>query len=237
MAGYFRSLAERSFGQSPVLHPALTLADPGWSRPLVREDADAIDIVDVERFPTSLPSSGPSDHPMRHAHSPRTSQSKERDFATPATPPVHDADALPRARVAVRAAPTAPSESSGERVSGPTAAAMSRRIASEPDEAVAPPRNAAHVNLEHAEIKATSAGPPRLEPRRDVRRPFKERSMTTRGATSSAADRHDPPDVHIHIGRIELTAVTAPPSPPKRPPGRTPMSLDEYLDRRSRKPR
>ena len=44
------------------------------------------------------------------------------------------------------------------------------------------------------------------------------------------------PDVHIHIGRIELTAVT-PPAAPRRVPkqARTPMPLDEYLQRRSGK--
>ena len=42
------------------------------------------------------------------------------------------------------------------------------------------------------------------------------------------------PDVHIHIGRIELTAVTAP--PPRRERAAAPnntMSLDEYLRRRN----
>ena len=44
------------------------------------------------------------------------------------------------------------------------------------------------------------------------------------------------PEVHIHIGRIELTAVTPPPAG-KRESAATkkPMSLDEYLQRQSRK--
>jgi hypothetical protein len=39
--------------------------------------------------------------------------------------------------------------------------------------------------------------------------------------------------VHIHIGRVELTAI-APPAPVRREPANTkkPMSLDEYLRRR-----
>ena len=40
-------------------------------------------------------------------------------------------------------------------------------------------------------------------------------------------------EVHVHIGRIEVTAVhEAAPERPKRPPARGPMSLDEYLTRR-----
>jgi hypothetical protein len=48
---------------------------------------------------------------------------------------------------------------------------------------------------------------------------------------------HTTPDVHIHIGRVELTAVTAP-APARRatvPQAKQPMSLDEYLQQRKRK--
>jgi hypothetical protein len=73
---------------------------------------------------------------------------------------------------------------------------------------------------------------------------------TTRIATRSARSRPagDPaqpraaappaPDVHIHIGRVELTAVTAA-APPRRESAvnvNKPMSLEEYLRRRSRRP-
>jgi hypothetical protein len=46
-------------------------------------------------------------------------------------------------------------------------------------------------------------------------------------------DESETTEVHVHIGRIEVTAVhEAPPDKPKRPPVRGPMSLDEYLTRR-----
>jgi hypothetical protein len=43
------------------------------------------------------------------------------------------------------------------------------------------------------------------------------------------------PDVHIHIGRLELTALTAAPAPRRErsAPAHRPMSLDEYLRRRN----
>jgi hypothetical protein len=41
-------------------------------------------------------------------------------------------------------------------------------------------------------------------------------------------------EIHIHIGRIEVTAVQEPaaPAPRRKPKGREPMSLDDYLAKR-----
>jgi hypothetical protein len=44
---------------------------------------------------------------------------------------------------------------------------------------------------------------------------------------------HYTPDVHIHIGRVELTALT-PPAPPRREPAAKRGSLDDYLRRSNR---
>jgi hypothetical protein len=45
-----------------------------------------------------------------------------------------------------------------------------------------------------------------------------------------------PNEVHVHIGRIEVTAVHEPATakPKARAPGRQPMSLENYLARRDR---
>jgi hypothetical protein len=54
----------------------------------------------------------------------------------------------------------------------------------------------------------------------------------------SRSDAEPPaPEVHIHIGRIELTAAAAPPAAKKPREARTrrAMSLDEYLQQRSRR--
>jgi hypothetical protein len=59
-----------------------------------------------------------------------------------------------------------------------------------------------------------------------------------RGRKDERVRDSSPAEVHIHIGRIELTAV-APPAPPRRQstPGKPAMSLDEYLQRRERRAR
>lgn len=49
----------------------------------------------------------------------------------------------------------------------------------------------------------------------------------------SPARESETTEVHVHIGRIEVTAVQeAQPATPKRPAARGPMSLEEYLNRR-----
>jgi hypothetical protein len=50
-------------------------------------------------------------------------------------------------------------------------------------------------------------------------------------------EEHAAADVHIHINRVELTAVTAPAPSPRASASRPnkPMSLDQYLQQRKRK--
>jgi hypothetical protein len=47
-----------------------------------------------------------------------------------------------------------------------------------------------------------------------------------------AAESAAPNEVHVHIGRIEVTALAPAAAPAKRPAARQPMSLDDYLARR-----
>jgi hypothetical protein len=57
----------------------------------------------------------------------------------------------------------------------------------------------------------------------------------SRGNTASTqGSRHETPEVHVHIGRIEVTAMHPASTTGKRPsePVQKPMSLDEYLGKR-----
>jgi hypothetical protein len=64
-------------------------------------------------------------------------------------------------------------------------------------------------------------------------------SLPARAAVSARAAAGEPPapvpDVHIHIGRLELTALTAAPAPRRErtTQAHKPMSLDDYLRRRN----
>jgi hypothetical protein len=80
---------------------------------------------------------------------------------------------------------------------------------------------------EHRSPLASRDGRERLAPLRPPPRAERER----RAEILAPA-----PDVHIHIGRVELTAL-APPVPSRRETAsaaRKPMSLDEYLRKRNR---
>ncbi|QID17622.1 hypothetical protein G3580_08175 [Nitrogeniibacter mangrovi] len=75
-------------------------------------------------------------------------------------------------------------------------------------------------------------GPAPLLPRRQARTRPSPPSTPNRQAAEPPAE---PNEVHVHIGRIEVTAVqeaAAPKARPKR--GQAPMSLDDYLARRRR---
>jgi hypothetical protein len=99
----------------------------------------------------------------------------------------------------------------------------------------------------HAE-RAVSAragrdGPPRTEgARRDGARVVTREAPAIAMPRAPAADAarhpaseaaHHTPDVHIHIGRVQLTALT-PPAPPRREPAVKRGSLDDYLRRSNR---
>lgn len=70
----------------------------------------------------------------------------------------------------------------------------------------------------------------------DALRPTSIRTNPQHDRRTQVADAQAAPEVHIHIGRIELTAV-APSRPARRESAATrkPMSLDEYLQHRNRK--
>ena len=60
--------------------------------------------------------------------------------------------------------------------------------------------------------------------------PFSQQPQHRAGpATSRRADRADDGDVEIHIGRIEVTAVSAPPAAPVAKAARKAINLSEYL--------
>lgn len=80
---------------------------------------------------------------------------------------------------------------------------------------------------------------PAPEGRRDANVP--SRTPASQAARLDVARRREPeaavapavPDVHIHIGRVELTALQPPPPrPAPRREEKKPMSLDEYLKQR-----
>ena len=101
-----------------------------------------------------------------------------------------------------------------------------------PHEAAASARPATHFD-DPAPLMPRTARPAPLAP---VAQPSARRFLPSQGASSAnAANGDDSTEVHIHIGRIDVTAVQEAPSPRRRaaaaPP---PMSLEGYLAQRGR---
>ncbi len=119
--------------------------------------------------------------------------------------------------------------------------------AGEPARAAAdrPQARAAARNLEHPD--ETERTPPHAARAATPLRPTPLRPAPLRPASPARphaplridsrvdADTQPAPEVHIHIGRIELTAAPTQVEKPRKPATRKAMSLDEYLQQRSRR--
>ena len=233
MAGYFRQLADRVLDPVPALHP-LTIA----SEAQVREPY-------VEDVPTSIRhGADPSGIAARHVVDPAPAwASRDASTVSPAS--------------ATESMLGQPSDTScaGEAMHRTTMPQL-------PDESPTPPvlhgflppsptnthkrapliaRDGLSARAEP--IATVSPRPPSMKqapsPWRappDVFRPAPIRTNPQHGRRTQAADAQAAPEVHIHIGRIELTAI-APSKPARRESvaDKKPMSLDEYLQHRNRK--
>jgi hypothetical protein len=111
--------------------------------------------------------------------------------------------------------------------------------------APAPPDNIRPPQQPRPTVKRSASAP--AQERKQASRPEATTRVPTRIAGGNPVSRRSwpeserlsataapAPDVHIHIGRVELSAIAAP-APPRREPAsaKQPMSLDEYLRRRN----
>jgi len=233
---------------SAFLHrlAAQALGRPAALRPLRR----------VRLAPTSLPPA--LDEPkeslseVTEPHWPHDS-----DAASPV------AAARPAGDTAQAVAPAPESSGATTPMNQPAPIRSARVRSTEPGGAIARPiaaRPTAPVMQSHSsaapeapEIAAASEEPPRaptardaeLAPRRAPSVPVRRSAPDVRAAPAPlieralrAVERARSPDVHIHIGRVELTAL-APPAEARRAPaaaGKSRTSLDEYLGRRNGRP-
>jgi hypothetical protein len=87
--------------------------------------------------------------------------------------------------------------------------------------------------------EASRAEPRLPSPLLDLQRPqptLAARPVVRVEGTAAAVREAEPTEVHVHIGRIEITAEKAPvPARPKPKAARSPMELGDYLAKRQRR--
>jgi hypothetical protein len=120
-------------------------------------------------------------------------------------------------------------------VSEPVAASAPRTQNNQAEESGPP------AKLRYQPLVSTGTSSPESTPVRrngsDRLIPEIPKEAKSRLFSSTGSQRSEPDEIQIHIGRIEVTAVTQAAPRPAPPPARKSISLDEYLQRGERRPR
>lgn len=195
------------------------------------------------------PAEAPAAMPMTTRHGRLAPLANAHSDDIPAGAVSHDALAPRQQRSAASAQPDAPAERRFARQTVLEHANRPSEQADRPSEQADPSTADDRARIFQREERARAEDAPQPEFSGHVRPapqlPAAPR-MTTRlvrnrfiDLTQSRLEGASPaPDVHIHIGRVELTAI-APATPPRREStanAKKPMSLEEYLRRRSGRP-
>jgi hypothetical protein len=231
MARYLRQLAEQAIRPPNALRSAAAAAfAPEPPAPADEADPVATPALATEPRtaeawvlnPRSLPTVAVWPDSPSKSPDPRPAATAAITAASNPLAPVVD-DHAPAAMTA--RAPAQPA------VARSAAAISNRRAASvESGDRPAHGEQAARASSEPSSPPAGTTLTPAPRPARENQ----ARLVATRARAEPAAAQ--PPDIHIHIGRIELTAA-APAAAAKRTaaPGARPMTLDAYLRQRGRK--
>jgi hypothetical protein len=218
MSGYLRSLAAHGVTPGPRLRP---VAVPFVASSVARPDPLELDAqIPTAAPPTTLQESAIVTPSISAHHSPRTNDSSSRAPLSWPEAIVLLADPTPRRRV---------DSSSIQNEQRPIGEPAAPRQRSESVESAPLPARDRSAPVLHQ--------PGRIQPlfmKTPVAPPTGPARTADRRHEESRGRHRSAPDVHIHIGRIELTALT-PPAPPRRPAAATKaaMPLDEYLQKRN----
>jgi hypothetical protein len=221
MSGLLHRLAQRTLnGNTPRVRPVAPI--PWLATPGTFESAESATPAPESAVPHTRTAS-----PV--AHSPEAPDAALRE--TPDVP-LPEPPVLPKAAVAAIAhdeteAPVAPTfvEPGHAPPAAPTAFVTPQN----------PPTTAMSTDAPTAARRSYPASarrlpPPLLAPRPDAQA---DPAVPRRRPHVAAAVTEPPTEVHVHIGRVELTAVTESPPPQRKTrPAPTGRSLDEYLQQR-----
>lgn len=250
MSGYFAQLAARALGEPALIAPPPRLRfseahDLGPSSRAHEEET-----IVTEAAPPAPPLSAPS--PRREANDPPSQTQSSRPEPT-AVVVVRDP---PPSEVEVRSAPApgvTPQPVSEVRQAAPVgrvrpAPQPETPVSRVPERRLDPPRSARREEPlpplpDHRRAEPPSLASDAPRPKRPpAERPTLAPAIVTRAANEGPQRGAGPPHVTITIGQIELRAPAEKTSPPARTPPRPRerprkpgLSLDEYLEQRSRR--
>lgn len=259
MTGLFRRLARQALGRpQPTVRSMARLpfqAPPEWretdeaavaagaqNAPLP-DDLQAVPAEAPER-PVAPPAAAP-DMPAARPRTGRYARAPSPTAAAPthaipapvASPAARRADIehgraerrLPSERGPFSApAADAPDSPGGERLGAGEAAVTAQRPT--------PPARPVRAAAEPSPAPLLPADTPASPARTAERRPTATAAPAARAKVPAADGAAAPAEVHIHIGRIEVTAMPEAPAPKRaRKAGSAPLSLDDYLARRQRR--
>ena len=255
MSGLFRRLARHASGLPQATVHAMARLPFQAPPELLPTDEGSAPILPLEHGAAQTPASEPTAPPRRAGEfvSDAQSQAPSRQSATEHPAPRRgESPALSPAPLVATTVRENASEASAEE--GKHAPAESTRPAVRNHAHASEAASAASVLARVvpattlASPLASSVRPGRAEPATvtgyravpEALLPAQAERATARAADAArpaTAAAAEPTEVHVHIGRIEVTAVQAP-APPKRPSrsGQAPMSLDAYLAKRQRSP-
>lgn len=230
MSGFLRRLAAQAMGTSKPVRTAVRL--PFAPPPVL-----------AERAPASEKPSSPvlEDSPSAAAENPVFSRGPTRPLDTPPPAPDRKASEMPIA---------GPRSSEEFDVVGLQAVEMHRPVPTAHDELPSAPVESDSEPVMHYTLNSAASGFAQGRGRPALSQAAEPLLPPQRVAPMRAADIRPPEslirpvsenhgeettEVHVTIGRIEITAVHPPPAP-KRPSAaeKKPMSLDEYLAGRHR---
>ncbi|MFC5569074.1 hypothetical protein ACFPN1_03205 [Lysobacter yangpyeongensis] len=233
MAGFFRQLAQRVHAPAARLHSSAALPYSGAR--------DTPGDADADTWPAALPDTSRS---LRVDVSNHIAPARPAGN-TPAKSPSSRRDGTKRSRATTNPvrARSKPSPRPAERERRTPRSIVEQVVALMPALAPRPP---VAPSIAAARPAAASTAPPgAAQPSVPATRRRHKAPMGTSARAASATRtksivaprRQMPPaapDVHIHIGRVELTAGSTAPAAPRResPAERRPMSLDDYLRQR-----
>jgi len=252
MSGYLRNLVARTFSEKPGVHSQVGLpyAQTEGDTPVPTTEANPGTVSGLARLESPPPAKATSRNgPSRNTSSPNPNPPADLGIDPHGTISIDKTTLLSNPRIAPNeTAAIFPNRERATRIADNKEAPSPGIVRARPEfEPLVPTIPAIQENRPEPTDKTRVAPTPKRSPTPSVIARGSQRRQSTpiqpvppavetiRNVREQQIAQDEPTEVHVSIGRIEVTAVMTPP-PPKRQPAaaKKGMSLDEYLAKRNK---